>query len=82
MHVCVCECMCVCVCEGLCVNVIHAMMMVESQFRRLCFQQQLLMEKLEEAIADFQKSIILSPDFPTSYVQKAFAGTSSLSAGV
>ncbi|XP_076438657.1 mitochondrial import receptor subunit TOM70-like [Babylonia areolata] len=36
-------------------------------------QQQLLLEKLEEAIADFQKSIILSPRFPTSYVQKAFA---------
>lgn len=32
------------------------------------------MEKLDEAINDFNKSISLSPDFPTSYVQKAFAG--------
>ena len=32
------------------------------------------MDKLEEAIADFQKSIILSPSFPTSYIQKAYAG--------
>ncbi|XP_070203159.1 mitochondrial import receptor subunit TOM70-like isoform X2 [Littorina saxatilis] len=36
-------------------------------------QQLLLMERLEEAMLDFQKSIILSPHFPTSYVQKAFA---------
>nr|KAG5706748.1 hypothetical protein BaRGS_007251 [Batillaria attramentaria] len=36
-------------------------------------QQHLLMEKLEEALADFDKSISLSPNFPTSYVQKGFA---------
>lgn len=36
-------------------------------------QQHLLMEKLDDAIVDFQKSIILTPTFPTSYAQKAFA---------
>ncbi|XP_059144212.1 mitochondrial import receptor subunit TOM70-like [Physella acuta] len=36
-------------------------------------QQLLQLEKLDEAIAKFDKSIELSPNFPTSYVQKYYA---------
>ncbi|XP_071095664.1 mitochondrial import receptor subunit TOM70-like [Haliotis cracherodii] len=36
-------------------------------------QQLLLVEKLDDAIKDFDKSISLSPDFATSYVQRAYA---------
>ncbi|CAG5125600.1 unnamed protein product [Candidula unifasciata] len=36
-------------------------------------QQLLQLEKLDEAISKFDRSIKLSPDFPTSYVQKYYA---------
>ncbi|BFZ25550.1 hypothetical protein BsWGS_28589 [Bradybaena similaris] len=36
-------------------------------------QQLLQLEKLDEAISKFDRSIALSPDFPTSYVQKYYA---------
>ncbi|XP_067675520.1 mitochondrial import receptor subunit TOM70-like [Haliotis asinina] len=36
-------------------------------------QQLLLVERLEDAIKDFDMSISLSPDFATSYVQRAYA---------
>ncbi|XP_063222903.1 mitochondrial import receptor subunit TOM70 [Bacillus rossius redtenbacheri] len=36
-------------------------------------QVHLLMEKMDEAIADFNKSVAINPNFPISYVQKCYS---------
>ena len=51
----------------------------ESEYKKeimnTCHPQQLLqLEKLDDAINKFDRSIELSPKFPTSYVQKYYAG--------
>ena len=40
----------------------------------LSFQQNIQLERLEDASRDFENSIAKNPDFPTSYIQKSYSG--------
>jgi len=38
------------------------------------FQQNIQIDRLEDAMKDFENSISKNPDFPNSYIQKSYAG--------
>ena len=40
----------------------------------LSFQLNLLIDRVDEAVADFEKSVILSPQFAVAHVQKCYTG--------
>ena len=40
----------------------------------LPFQLNLLIDRVEDAVKDFEKSVELSPDFPIAFVQKCYTG--------